>query len=926
MKSRLLVGAAITACLLGFSGAYAAPPQITPPKAVLGQEVGADYFLADYTQTAAYFKKVAAESDRAKLVDIGPTAEARRQHMMIVSSPENIRNLAKYQAIAARLARAKDLTDDQARALAKEGKSVVWIDGGQHAAESEHAQALIQSVYDFLSSDDPEILQILDKTIVLFGHANPDGQELVADWYMRIPVPEQRPIYGTSGGALPRLYQKYIGHDNNRDFYAVTQPETENISRVLFREWYPQIIYNHHQPGPDGMIIFMPPFRDPFNFNYDPLVISQLSEVGATMHSRLIAEGKPGSGMRSTATYSTWFNGSLRTVSYFHNSIGILTEIIGNPTPFQLALTPENQLPRNDLPMPVKPQMWHMKQSIEYSTSLNRAVALYAAKNSEQLLFNIYRMGANAIAEGQRDSWTVTPRRIEALKAAAKDGAPGVRGLNPQGAETGIDVGLYGKVLNDPALRDARGYILSADQPDFPTAVKFANSLIKSGVVVHRATAAFEVGGKRYPAGSLIVRTDQAYRPHVLDMFEPQDHPHDLQYPGGPPVTPYDATGYTLAFQMGVKFDRVLEAFDGPFEPNANLLTPPQGRVIGQGQAGYLIDHQVNDAFILTNRLIKAGAPVYWAKGGAEIEGGPQLGAGAIWVPASRAARPILDKAARDLGFDIYAVDAVPTGERIRLKPVRVAVVDLWSGLMPAGWIRWLFEKFEFDYTLVRPQRLDAGNLNKDYDVIIFSDAAYVAPTAASRNRRPIQQPKASEVPAEFRSWLGVVSQDKTVPKIADFVRKGGTLITIGSSTGMAQDLKLPVSDALVDGDGKPLPRTKFYVPGSVLRAEFDPANPVAYGMSPQADVYYDNSPVFRIAPGAAGASRVGWFGQADPLRSGWGQGQAALNGSVAVADLSLGKGKVFLMGPEVVQRGQAHGAFKLLFNSVLYGPVAGDR
>ncbi len=925
MKRSLLLGAAIAAVVSVAAGSSLAAPHITTPKEALGQDLGADYFLADYSQLERYWTTLAKESDRAKLVNMGLTAEGRPQYMMIVSSPENIRNLDKYRTISARLATAKGLTDDQARALARDGKAVVWIDGGMHAAESEHAQALMASVYDFLSSDDPEIHAILDKTIVLFGHANPDGQELVADWYMRNPVPEKREIMGTSGSALPRLYQKYIGHDNNRDYYAVNQPETENVSRVLFREWFPQIVYNHHQPGPDGMIVYMPPFRDPFNYNYDPLVVAELAEVGSAMHSRLIADGKPGSGMRSVGTYSTWFNGSLRTTSYFHNQIGLLTEIIGSPTPFMLSLTAENQLPRNDLPMPIKPQMWHLSQSIAYSTTLNRAVAGYAGKNSEDVLFNMYQMGRNAIARGSTDSWTTTPKRLEALKAAAEAAPAAEKGLNPQGAPTGLNVGLYDTVLHDPAHRDPRGYILSADQPDFPTAVKFANALIKSGITVERATAAFTVAGKTYPAGSLVVRCDQAFRAHVIDMFEPQDHPQDFPYPGGPPVAPYDSAGYTLAFQMGVKFDRILDGFDGPFAPAADVISPPAGKVLGSGRAGYLIDHQVNDAFIVTNRLIKAGVPVYWLKDGAQLPGGKALGPGAIWVPASGAARPILDKAAATLGFDIYAADAAPAGDRIKLKPVRVAVVDLWAGLMPSGWIRWLFEKFEFDYTLVRPQRLDAGKLNASYDVIIFPDAAYLSAGGVTRNRRPIKQPAAADIPAQYRGYLGDITPEKTVPQIADFVRKGGTLITIGSSNTMANDLKLPVHDALVGEDGKPLPKTKFFIPGSVLRAQVDPRQPIAYGMSAQTDVFYDSSPAFRIDPGAA-AARVAWYGDADPLRSGWAWGQSALKGTTAVADVSVGKGKVFMMGPEVVQRGQPHGTFKLLFNSVLYGPVAGGR
>lgn len=912
-----MLGLAALAAAVSARGQSAAPEAVPTIASVIGTPVGTDYFLANYDQLERYFKAVAAVSDRARLVEIGRTAEDRPQYMMIVSSPANMAKLDQYRDIARRMAQGRGLDEGSAASLAREGRAIVWIDGGMHAAETVHAQALMAAVEHFTRADDEETRRILDNVIILFGHDNPDGQQLVADWYMQFAMP--RPVQPTQGGALPRLYQKYVGHDNNRDWYAITQPETRNISRVLFREWFPQIIYNHHQPGPDGMVVFMPPFRDPFNYVYDPLVITGLSEVGAAMHSGLVAEGKAGSGMRSTANYSTWFNGSLRTVSYFHNAIGILTEIVGSPTPFQLSLTAENQLPRNDLPMPVAPRMWHMKDSIDYSISMNRALLDYAARNRERLLLNMYRMAANAIDRGSHDSWVTSAGSIDALAAAADaEGAgEGTRGLNPHGQPTGIDVALYDRILRDPARRAARGYVLPADQPDFPTAIKFANALIRGGVEVQRATAAFEVGGRRYPAGSLVVKTAQAYRPHILDMFEPQDHPHDVAYPGGPPIRPYDATGYTLAYQMGVAFDRIVEGFDGPFETLADEAAPPRGRIVGRGRAGWLMDHRVNDGFVLTNRLLRAGQQVRWVKDEGEIP------AGTVWIPYSDAAAHIVREAVGPLGLEVRAVRRAPRGATIALKPVRIGVVDLWGGLMPSGWVRWIFDQFEFPYEVVHPLRLDAGHLNADFDVLIFPDAAYVAKGQESRNRRPIAQPAAADIPAEYRAWLGEISAGKTLPQIRAFAENGGTLVAIGSSTALVDLFGTGISPGAVDADGKPLPPEAYYIPGTVLRAHFDPRQPLAYGMPAEADVYFARSPVFRVAPGAAGVRRVSWFEGDHLLRSGWAHGASALVGTAGVLDVDVGRGKLLMYGPEILQRGQPHGTFKLFFNGILYGPAA---
>src|SRR5438034_4121076 len=489
---------------------------ITSPRAEFGHDIGDDYFLANYSQMIEYWRKLDRESDRMKMVRIGTTAEGRPMWMAIITSPDNQRKLARYQEISGRLALAENLTDAQARALASAGKSVVWIDGGLHASEVLGAQQLIPMAYELVGRNDPETLRFLRDDIILLVPANPDGQDLVSNWYMRDPDTLRR-----STARLPRLYHKYVGHDNNRDAYMASQPETQAMDSILFRAWYPQIMYNHHQTGPIGTVIFAPPFRDPFNYNFDPLVPMELDLVGAAMHSRFVAEGKPGATMRSGSNYSTWWNGGLRTTVYFHNMIGLLTESIGNPTPIQIPFIPEKQLPSGDLPFPVAPQKWHFRQSIEYSITANRAVLDVASKHREDFLFNIYRMGKNSIERGSRDNWTLYPRRIASVQAAsAKEREQSERPGRPGGVPL-----KYYAMLRDPSLRDARAYVLPSDQPDFLTATKFVNALIKTGVTALRATGSFRVGGKNYPKSSYVVKTAQAFRPHVLDMFEPQDHP-----------------------------------------------------------------------------------------------------------------------------------------------------------------------------------------------------------------------------------------------------------------------------------------------------------------------------------------------------------------------------------------------------------------
>jgi hypothetical protein len=901
----------------------------TTPKQALGFNLGDDYHVANYTQLTSYWKKLASESDRLKIEDIGLTAEGRHQYMAVITSPENQKKLEHYKNISKRLALAEGLTDEQAHALAREGKAVIFMDGGLHATETVGSQALMELVYQMVSRKDEETLRFLNDDILLLCLANPDGQELVANWYMREPDETKRTLDG-----VPRLWQKYIGHDNARDMFMSNMPETENINRVLFIEWFPQITHTHHQTGPAGAVVFMPPFRDPFNYNFDPLMPVGVDLVGAAMHSRLIAKGMPGSAMRGASNYSTWWNGGMRTISYFHNMIGLLTEIIGSPSPIEVPLVLERQLPNGNEPLPIAPQTWHYRQSIDYEMEYSRAVFDVASRYRETFLYNIYQMGKNSIERGNRDNWTITPKRIAAAEEAAakmpgrKEGQSSGAGDGPGGGRGAaiIPSEIYSTVLHDPAMRDPRGYVIPADQSDFGTAAKFVNVLLKNGITVWKASSEFHAAGKSYPVNSYVVKAAQAARPFVMDMFEPQDHPNDFKYPGGPPNPPYDITGWTLAFSMGIQFDRILDGFDGPFIKVSHMEAPVPGSVKGPpNPAGYLISHRANNSFILVNRLLKANCAVSWLKSGTQADG-EDMGAGAIWVASSEEARTILDRGAEELGLSVHAVMKPPAGESLKLKPVRIGLYDQYGGLMPSGWTRWLFEQFEFPFEVVYPKTLDSGDLRSKFDVLVFPDSSARFGAGGARGGGRGGQPDADRVPAEFQGWLGRITTENTIPQLKKFVESGGSVVTIGSSTSMAELLGVPVKSYLTekgpDGRDRPLPQEKFYIPGSLLQMNVDNTNPLAYGMPDKAIVVYDSSPAFRLSPDAdpARVARVGWFSGTNLLASGWAWGQQYLDGASAIVEAKVGEGKVFAFGPEVAFRGQAHGTFKFLFNGLYYG------
>ncbi len=925
MRSRLsCLSRALVLPLLLTAGVAQAQGHVTTPKQHFGHAIGDDYWLPNYDQYESYLKTIARESNRAKLVEIGKTAEGRTQYTLIVSAPENIRNLEHYRQIEQRLARAEGLTDTQAHQLAAEGKAVVWIDGGLHATEVLGANQLIQTEYDLLTRTDPETMRILRDDIVLLTNVNPDGMQLVANWYMQEPDSLNR------NENIPRLYEKYAGHDDNRDFYMANLPETQNDEKVMFWEWYPIIVYNHHQTGPAGTVVFTPPFRDPFNYVYDPLLVMDIDMVGSAIHTRFAAEGKPGFTMRSGSSYSTWWDGGLRTSVYFHNMIGLLTETIGNPTPTRIPFVPAAQLPHGDLPFPVEPQAWHFRQSIDYMVSANYAVLDIASRRRDEFLYGLYRMGKNSIDKGNRDSWTVTPTMIAAVDSAVAR-APGNReaagGRGGRGRGGAASDAMFQQYLRDPAQRDPRGYIMPADQPDFPTVTRFINALRYNGVDVLRATADFTVNGKHYPKGSYVVKTAQAFRPQVLDMFEPQDYPNDFAYPGGPPIRPYDNAGWTLAYQMGVHFDRVLDAFTGPFEKIDGLATPQPGTLAGAaGARGFVFSHAENDAFTVINRLLTAKADVYWLRSPLSA-GGITYPAGTFYVTASSGTEPILQAAAQRLGVSFTGVPAAPGPDAVKLHPQRIALYDQYGGSMPSGWTRFELEQFEFPYKLIYPKELDAGNLNAKYDVIIFVDAAFQGGAGGrGRGGRGFGGGRTADIPAQYQYMVGNLTAQQTVPQLKSFMENGGTVIAVGSSTGIAYDLGLPLENQLVErtpqGEVRPLTGEQFYVPGSLLTTAVDSTSVLGAGVPGHVDVFFQNSPVFRLNPDAAmhGVQPVAWFDTATPLHSGWAWGQGYLQGGVAAVSAAMGSGHLYLFGPEILFRGQPHGTFKFLFNGIYGG------
>jgi hypothetical protein len=690
----------VTLLALVLPAAAVVAQQVPHPSDVFGFTPGDDYKMADYTQVTEYFQRLAEASDRVEMVEIGRSALGKPMFLTFISTAENIRQLDRWRSISEQLARAR-IDDDQARRLAAEGKAIVWVDGGMHATERAHGQMTPLLAHRVATEETPEMQFIRENTIfLLMPNMNPDGLDIVSNWYRRnLGTP-----FETTGP--PELYHHYVGHDNNRDWYMILQSETQAVARQLYSVWYPQIVYNQHQSSPAWTRIFVPPFADPVNPNIPSDVISGVSLVGQAMVNRFSQEDKDG--VISRLTFSMWWNGGMRTAPYFHNQIGILTET-GQTSPTPTFWDPE-QLPEfvggrrgggvpTARPTMYYPDPWeggwlHFRDAIDYMITGSMAVLDIGAKRRQEWLYNIYRMGRDAIEAGEA-------------------GGP-------------------------------FAYVIPTEQWDTGEGRELVNVLRRGGVEVHRATGDFTADGQRFSRGAYVVPAAQAFRPYVVDLMERQNYPDRRAYEGGPPIPPYDLAGWTLPIQMGVNVVRVEQPFQAPLE-QIELVEADAGTVSGDADFGFVLSHQENLSTLAVNRLLKAGDRVHWA--GAQMQaGGTVFDPGAIVIENRRGTQDRVEALAQELGLDFSGLAGQPDVQLHRLSTPRVGLYKSWVSNMDEGWTRWLLEQYEFPLDTLHDADIERADLSR-YDVIIMPDQS---PERIMKGHEP------GTMPSEYVGGLGV--------------------------------------------------------------------------------------------------------------------------------------------------------------------------
>jgi hypothetical protein len=788
---------------------------ITPsPRSVLGFTPGDDRTIADWNQITDYFSRLDKASDRVSVQTIGQSTLKRPIIAAFISAHENIIGLPRYKEIQRKLADPRKVMNAAERdRLIRDGKTVVAISCSIHSTEIVASQMSMQLAFELATSQDPETREILQNTVlILIPSSNPDGIDVVANWYRKtLETPFE-------GKEPPELYHHYAGHDDNRDWFMLNLEETQAITRLFWKDWFPQIVYDIHQQGATGSRLFIPPFFDPANPNISPLLLRQVGLIGHKIAADLQAAGMKG--VITNSTYDTWWHGGFRTAPYFHNSIGILSEAASaklmSPTTVtadQLARANSRGM-RNALeastnfPDPWPGGDWRPRDIMNLELIASRSVLGMAAKFRSEYLRNFYELGyqnSTALPAGDEPIAYLVPAGQGRDESVAK--------LIGALVDQGIEVHRL-----DRELHASYG----------PQVLQRTNSATEK-LGTYRRIIAHTSGFHEVPTNSYIVFLAQPQRRNILALLEPQIYPNRTNALGEA-ERPYDVAGWTLSMQLGV---------------DAPAVTAIQET---------LADRRLS--------LVRDANDVR-----------------------------------KDLALPLKSGNSSPIVNPLG-QSVRIGIYKAWTSNMDEGWTRYIFDIFNVPYVSLRDATLREENLSEKFDAIILP---------SQRARDITEGNLAGTYPAEFTGGMTVGG----VAKLKQFVEDGGKLICFDAACELAiKQFNLPIRNTL-----EGLKSSEFYCPGSVLALDVDNSQPLARGFARSVDAYFINSSAFETTDSKVRV--IARYAKDKVLRSGWLLGEDRLMGKIALAEISLGKGRVILFAFRPQHRGQTWGTVPFIWNAL---------
>jgi hypothetical protein len=828
--------------------------QIKSPERYFGFRMGEDKKLIGWDEIVGYFKYIDANSDRVIVEELGKTTLGKPFIVAIASSERNMKNLQNLKEIQRKLAKPYTIGEDEARKLIRSGKVFVLVTMNIHSTEIASSQESVELVYEFATRNDDEMKNILENCVILLiPSLNPDGQQMVVDWYKK--------YVGTKYEAspMPWLYHYYAGHDNNRDWHFFSLVETRLTAKVLYHDWFPQVVYDQHQMGSDGPRFFVPPYSDPVNPNVLPEIMALTNLFGKYIVFDMVQKGFKG--VVTGGRFNAYFQGTMSKTPLWHNRVGILSEAASAriATPIYIPYgsirglgdeIPDNSLSNNNL-NPFEEGWWRLRDIIDYEKAATYAILNFSASNREKILWTFYNANKKSIEKG----------------------------------------------LNEPPF----AYIIDLNQQNDPnSAVELLKRLQFAGVEIYKAKKSFIVESKMFSENTFIIPLSQPCRPYIKDVMEVQNYPDIRLYPDGPPKRPYDVTAWTLPLQMGVNVFELKEKKEIQME-KVSSVDFGESKFIGKGNF-IIIERRFINSYRLVNLLIKDGIKVFTTKTG-EFKGNFVL----------RNDKVVIDKVkaySKNLGIEIKIVDDLKESELVEMKKKNVGIYQPWITSMDEGWTRLVLDSFYFDYRVLHNKEMKDKKTFDEIDVLILPSMG----TSAILEGREFRETQRIDFPSMPEEYTGGIGKEG-VENIKNFLKRGGTLIALGEASDFAiEQLGLPVRNDL-----KNLSIKEFFAPGTIVNLKLnDPDNPISTGLTEQVPAYIINPIAFSTSVYSDKINTIATFDEVNLLLSGYLLGLDKIKGKIALCEVPYEKGKVFLFAFRPQHRSQTWATFKFLFNAIL--------
>jgi len=842
---------------------------IPTPESHFGFKPGTDKMLFNYESLIGYLQKLDDVSPRVKMIQIGNSPMGKPMYLVFISSAENIANLDRLKFINKELALNPNITEEQITEYISEGKVFALFTLSMHSNEVAPAQAAPLIAYEMITSNDNNLTKWLsDVVYMMVPNHNPDGMNMVVDHYNKYKDTKY------DGASLPGLYHKYVGHDNNRDFVALTQDDTKAIAAIYNKDWFPQVMVEKHQMGSTGPRYFVSPPHDPIAENIDAGIWNWMKIFGANTITKMTKAGL--NGVSQNYLFDDYWPGATETCIW-KNVIGMLTEAASVKYATPIYIEP-NELRAGG------------KGMGEYAKSINMPEPWTGGWWRLSDLMDYEMVSTMSYIE------TASIYRKEILQFRND---------------------ICKKEVNKGLTQAPYYYVFPKEQADQSELVNLVNLLNEHGIQVYELDKDIQIDNISYYKGDIIVPLNQPFRSFIKEMLESQVFPARHYTPGGLLIEPYDITSWSLPLHRGVKVKEINknhEQFKNAYKPVAipftwyNSTNENYSSIIltSVNNASYkaiftalnaeIKVEQITEDYVNNNSLIPAGSFV--------IQKGNTI-----------------NKVLEVLNTNpIYITGEISAKKRVISMP-RIAFMESWFHAMDAGWTRFVLDSYGIPFKLLRPVDIETTDLEKTFDLIIIPDEQKSVLIDGKYSRQNEQY--FMSYPPEYLKGMG----KKGLEKVLKFIDAGGKVIAWSDATELfaglqsysidekkTEDFEFPVKNI-----SEEIQKSGFQCPGSLLKVELI-KHPITYGLPGTIGVFHREGPIFRTWQPSFDVDRrvIGTFPEKDILISGYAENEEKIGEKTSIVWLKKGKGQVVLFSFSPQFRASTPGTYKLLFNSIL--------